>query len=101
MELYIQVKDSIIVDAKLKPFGSRVAIAISSIVTEMVDGKRIEEALKISNKAMAKGSGGLSPVNRNCSVLAEQALKSAIEDYLNDSKSKGGGEKRRASSCAV
>jgi nitrogen fixation NifU-like protein len=89
MELYIKVKDGIIVDAKFKTFGCGAAIATSSMVTEMVKGKRIEEALKISNKAVAEALDGLPPVKMHCSVLAEEALKSAIEDYLSKSKEKG------------
>jgi nitrogen fixation NifU-like protein len=91
MELYIKVKDGIIVDAKFKTFGCGAAIATSSIVTEMVKGKGIEEALKISNKAVAEALDGLPLVKMHCSVLAEEALKSAIEDYLNNSKRRGRG----------
>ncbi|MCD6406351.1 Fe-S cluster assembly scaffold protein NifU [Candidatus Aerophobetes bacterium] len=83
MEIYIKVKDDKIVDAKFKTFGCGAAIATSSMVTEMVKGKKIEEALKISNKAVAQALGGLPPVKMHCSVLAEDALKAAIEDYLN------------------
>jgi len=85
MELYIKVKDGIIVDAKFRTFGCGAAIATSSMVTEMVKGKRIEEALKISNKAVAEALDGLPAVKMHCSVLAEEALKSAIENYLNNS----------------
>ncbi|MGQ9545580.1 MAG: Fe-S cluster assembly scaffold protein NifU [Dehalococcoidia bacterium] len=81
MELYIKVKDDVIVDAKFKTFGCGAAIATSSMVTEMVKGKSIEEALRISNKAVAEALDGLPPVKMHCSVLAEEALKSAIEDY--------------------
>jgi nitrogen fixation NifU-like protein len=88
MELYIKVKDGTIVDAKFKTFGCGAAIATSSIVTEMVKGKGIEEALKISNKAVAEALDGLPPVKMHCSVLAEEALKSAIEDYLKHQKLK-------------
>jgi len=88
MELYIKIKDGIIVDAKFKTFGCGAAIATSSMVTEMVKGKRIEEALKISNKAVAEALDGLPPVKMHCSVLAEDALKSAIEDYLEHQKLK-------------
>jgi nitrogen fixation NifU-like protein len=63
------------------------------MVTEMVKGKSIEEALKISNRTVAEALDGLPPVKMHCSALAEEALKSAIEDYLNDSKSKGGDKK--------
>ena len=88
MELYIKINDGIIVDAKFKTFGCGAAIATSSMVTEMVKGKRIEEALKISNKAVAEALDGLPPVKMHCSVLAEEALKSAIEDYLGRQKLK-------------
>jgi len=88
MELYIKVNDGIIVDAKFKTFGCGAAIATSSMVTEMVKGKRIEEALKISNKAVAEALDGLPPVKMHCSVLAEDALKSAIDDYLRHRKLK-------------
>ena len=83
MELYIRVKDNIIKNAKFKTFGCGAAIATSSMVTELVKGKTVEEALKISNNAVARALGGLPPVKMHCSVLAEQALQSAIEDYLN------------------
>ena len=81
MELYIKVKDDIIVDAKFKTFGCGAAIATSSMVTELIKGKKIEEVLKISNRAVAEALGGLPAIKMHCSVLAEQALKSAIDDY--------------------
>ena len=95
MELYIRVNNGTIVDAKFKTFGCGAAIATSSMVTEMVKGKTIAEALAISNRAVAEALDGLPPVKMHCSVLAEEALKSAIEDYLNKqrrklSKRKGG-----------
>ena len=82
MELYIKVKDGKIVEAKFKTFGCGAAIASSSMVTEMVKGKSIEEALEVSSKAIAEALGGLPPQKMHCSVLAEEALKSAINDYL-------------------
>src|SRR4030043_12206 len=85
MELYIKVNDSTITDAKFKTFGCGAAIATSSMVTELVKGKSIEEALKISNRAVAEALGGLPPIKLHCSVLAEEALKSAIDDYLSKS----------------
>ena len=90
MELHIKVENGTIVDAKFRTFGCGAAIASSSMVTEMVKGKSIEEALKISNEAVAEALDGLPPVKMHCSVLAEEALKSAVEDYLNNSKSRGG-----------
>ena len=85
MELYIRVKDNIITDARFKTFGCGAAIATSSMVTEMVKGKTIEEALEISNKAVAEALDGLPPVKMHCSVLAEEALKAAIENYRSKS----------------
>ncbi len=81
MNLYIKVKDEVIVDAKFKTFGCGAAIATSSITTELVKGKTIEEALKLSNQVVTEALGGLPAVKRHCSVLAEEALKSAIDDY--------------------
>ncbi len=86
MELYIKVKNNIIVDAKFKTFGCGAAIATSSMVTELVKGKTIDEALKISNRAVAEALGGLPHIKMHCSVLAEEALKSAINDYFSKSK---------------
>ncbi len=94
MELYIKVKDNVIVDAKFKTFGCGAAIATSSMVTELVKGKTVDGALEISNRAVAEALGGLPPIKMHCSVLAEDALKSAIEDYLKKKEKnvKGGQE---------
>jgi len=81
MRMYIKIENGIIVDAKFKTFGCGAAISTSSMVTEMVKGKSIEEALKISNRAVAEALGGLPPIKMHCSVLAEEALKSALADY--------------------
>lgn len=81
MELYIKVDRGIIADAKFKTFGCGAAIATSSMVTELVKNKTVEEALHISNKAVAEALGGLPPIKMHCSVLAEEALKKAIDDY--------------------
>lgn len=86
MELYIKVNNDIIVDAKFKTFGCGAAIATSSMITELVKGKTIEEALKISNKAVAEALDGLPSVKMHCSMLAEEALKKAIENYLSKKK---------------
>jgi len=83
MKLTIKVVDGRVVDAKFKTFGCGAAIATSSMVTEMVKGKTIEEALQISNKTVAEALDGLPPIKMHCSVLAEEALQSAIADYQN------------------
>jgi nitrogen fixation NifU-like protein len=82
MNLYLRVRDNVITDATFKTFGCGAAIATSSMVTELVKGKTIEEALAISNRAVAEALGGLPPIKMHCSVLAEEALKAAIDDYL-------------------
>ncbi len=87
MELYIRVENDIITDAKFMTFGCGAAIATSSMVTELVKGKSLEEALKISNATVAEALDGLPPVKMHCSVLAEDALKAAVEDYRNKQKS--------------
>ena len=81
MKLTIKVKDDHIVDAKFKTFGCGAAIATSSMVTELVKGKTLEEALKISNKTVIEALDGLPKNKIHCSVLAEDALKAAIKDY--------------------
>ncbi len=81
MKLYLKIEDNKIVDAKFKTFGCGAAIASSSITTELIKGKTVDEALKLSNEAVAEALGGLPPAKRHCSVLAEDALKNAIEDY--------------------
>ena len=81
MRLYIKVDKDIITDAKFKTFGCGAAIATSSMVTDLVKGKTVGEALKISNAAVAEALGGLPNVKMHCSVLAEEALKSALDDY--------------------
>jgi len=81
MELYIKVENDVITDVKFMTFGCGAAIATSSMVTELVKGKTLDEALKISNATVAEALDGLPPVKMHCSVLAEDALKGAIEDY--------------------
>lgn len=81
MKLYITVEDGIITEAKFKTFGCGAAIATSSMVTELVIGKNLDEAMAISNKAVADALGGLPPVKMHCSLLAADALHKAIVDY--------------------
>ena len=81
MKMYIKVKDNRIEDVKFKTFGCGSAIATSSIATEMIKGKTIEEALKLSNKAVVEALDGLPTHKIHCSVLAEQSIKAAIADY--------------------
>jgi nitrogen fixation protein NifU and related proteins len=82
MNLYLRVKDDVITDATFKTFGCGAAIATSSMVTELVKGKTVKDALAISNRAVAEALGGLPPIKMHCSVLAEEALKAAIDDYM-------------------
>lgn len=88
MKVYIKVKNNIIKDIKFKTFGCGAAIATSSMATELVKGKTIEEALELTNKAVAEALDGLPPVKMHCSVLAEDAIKTAIEDYQRKLKKK-------------
>jgi nitrogen fixation NifU-like protein len=81
MRMYIKVENDIITDVKFKTFGCGAAIATSSMATEMVKGKKIEDALKLTNKAVMEALDGLPPVKVHCSVLAEQAIKAAVSDY--------------------
>ncbi len=81
MQIAIKVENDVIVDVKFKTFGCGAAIATSSRATEMVMGKTLDEALQITNKMVTESLGGLPPVKLHCSVLAEEALHAAIEDY--------------------
>lgn len=89
MKMSIRVKENVIVDVKFKTFGCGAAIATSSISTEMIKGKTIEEALTITNKAVAEALDGLPPAKMHCSVLAEEAIEAAIDDYLKKTTGKG------------
>jgi nitrogen fixation NifU-like protein len=86
MKIYIKVKDGRIVDAKFKTFGCGAAIAVSSMVTEMVKGKTLDEALAISKETVANELGGLPPQKMHCSNLGADALRQAIEDYRSKQK---------------
>lgn len=81
MRMYIQVEDDRIADVRFKTFGCGAAIATSSMATELIKGKTIEEALQLTNKAVMEALDGLPPVKVHCSVLAEQAIKAAVSDY--------------------
>lgn len=81
MKMYIKVKDGIITDVKFNTFGCGSAIATSSMATEMIKGKRIEDALELSNKAVVEALDGLPAHKIHCSVLAEEAVKAAVKDY--------------------
>jgi nitrogen fixation NifU-like protein len=89
MHIYIKVKDDVITDCKFETFGCVAAIATSSIATDLIKGKTIEEALKVSNKDVVEQLGGLPNSKMHCSLLAEQGIKSAINDYLQKKKDPG------------
>jgi len=82
MHLHIKVKGNRITDIKFQTLGCASAIATSSMVTDLAKGKTIDEALKITNAQVASELGGLPPIKMHCSILAEQALRAAIEDYI-------------------
>ena len=81
MKIYLKIEDDKIIEVKFKTFGCGAAIATSSMATELIKGKTIEEALELSNKAVVEALDGLPPVKLHCSVLAEEAVKAAIIDY--------------------
>lgn len=81
MKVFLKVENDVIVDVKFKTFGCGAAIATSSMSTELIKGKTIAEALEVTNKTVAESLDGLPPVKMHCSVLAEDAIKAAIEDY--------------------
>ncbi|MFZ5597477.1 MAG: Fe-S cluster assembly scaffold protein NifU [Bacillota bacterium] len=88
MKIYIKVQGDVIEDVKFKTFGCGAAIATSSMVTEMVKGKTLDEALKVSNKAVAEALGGLPAQKMHCSNLAADALHAAIQDYKSKQEKK-------------
>ena len=83
MKMYLKIENDIIVDCKFKTYGCGAAIATSSMATELVKGKTIQEALTLTNTAVMEALDGLPPVKVHCSVLAEEAIKAALADYYN------------------
>lgn len=81
MKIYLKIDGDVIQDAKFKTFGCGAAVATSSMATELVKGKTVEEALALSNKAVAEALDGLPPQKMHCSVLAEEGIRAAIDDY--------------------
>lgn len=81
MRMYLKIENDTIADVKFMTFGCGAAIATSSMATELIKGKRVEEALQLTNKAVVQALDGLPPVKLHCSVLAEQAVKAALADY--------------------
>ena len=81
MKMYLKIENNVIKDAKFKTFGCGAAVATSSMATELIIGKTLEEALDITNSTVAEALDGLPPVKMHCSNLAQQAVKAAIDDY--------------------
>ena len=81
MKMYLKIEGNVITDCKFKTFGCGAAVATSSMATEMIKGRTIDEALQLTNRAVMEALDGLPPVKIHCSVLAEQAVKAALWDY--------------------
>jgi nitrogen fixation NifU-like protein len=96
--MYLKIEDGVIKEAKFKTFGCGAAVATSSMATEMITGKTVEEALQITNQAVAEALDGLPPAKMHCSNLAEEAIQAAINDYL--AKRGAGGEKKDDQPCS-
>ena len=86
MRITLKIENNVIVDAKFKTYGCGAAVASSSMATEMIIGRTVDEALKLTNRAVMEALGGLPPVKIHCSVLAEQAVQAAIDDYRSKQK---------------
>lgn len=98
MKVYLKIENDVIVDVKFKTFGCGAAVATSSMATELIKGKTIEEAAKLTNKAVAEALDGLPPVKMHCSVLAEEAVAAALADYKSK-KGQGVSEARQCQGC--
>jgi len=85
MKMYMKIENDVICDVKFKTFGCGAAVATSSMATELVKGKTIDEALELTNKAVVEALDGLPPAKIHCSVLAEEAIKAAVQDYYDRS----------------
>lgn len=94
MKIYLKIKDDVIEDVKFQTFGCGAAIASSSMLTELVKGLPLEQAIEVTNSDVATALGGLPPVKMHCSNLAADALQNAIENYRTGLKEKEGSEKR-------
>ena len=81
MKIFLKIENNVITDARFKTFGCGAAIASSSMATELIKGKTLEEAWEVSNKAVAEALEGLPPIKMHCSVLAEEGIHNAINDY--------------------
>ncbi|MBQ4288732.1 MAG: Fe-S cluster assembly scaffold protein NifU [Clostridia bacterium] len=88
MKMYLKIEDDIIKDVKFETFGCGSAIASSSMATELIKGQPVSEAMKLTNKAVAEALDGLPAYKMHCSVLAEEAIQSALEDYRNRKENK-------------
>lgn len=99
MRIYLKIEDNVIADAKFMTFGCGAAIASSSMATELIKGKTLEQAWKITNKAVAEALEGLPPIKMHCSVLAEEGIHKAINDYREKQGLKPLEEKPDADCC--
>ena len=81
MKMFLKIEDGVILDAKFKTFGCGAAVATSSMATELVKGKTVDEALRVTNSTVAEALDGLPPIKMHCSNLAEEAIQAAIENY--------------------
>ncbi len=99
MKMYLKIEDNVIQDVKFKTFGCGAAIATSSMATEMIKGKTVEEALQLTNKAVADALDGLPPVKMHCSLLAEEAVHAAIADYYEKQGIPFESKKAKCSGC--